>query len=220
MPSWSVGLRVLPCSRALCPWMLSRVPAVPGEFAQGGFGSRERLLRAQGFSEAPPARVLGLDRPPGILSWLISWNFLSFRFCLGSAATNPDSHRQPSWGLAPEGNRASGARTVLPSTLLLQPPFLRQSQGWEGWKRRDTLPSLEAPFAHIPPWVRAAGAAVQGLLGRSSLGLWGLSPPRSSPGCRDALAQAQDQTASELLWGLKKSSETGLLAPQPGCDAS
>lgn len=61
-------------------------------------------LGAQSFSAAPPARVLGLDTPPGILSWLVSWNFPSFGLYLGSAANNPVSHRQPSWGLAPAGS--------------------------------------------------------------------------------------------------------------------
>lgn len=71
---------------------------------QGGFGGREMPLGAQGFSAAPPARVRGLDPPPGILSWLVSWNFPSFGLYLGSAANNPVSHGQPSWGLAPAGS--------------------------------------------------------------------------------------------------------------------
>lgn len=90
------------------------------------------LLRAQGFSETPPAHVLGLDPPPYILSWLISWNSLSFRLYLGSAANNPVSHGQPSWGLAPAGSTEGVGpmpQGSAPSTLLLQPSFLRRLEG-------------------------------------------------------------------------------------------
>lgn len=141
------------------------------------------LLRAQGFSEAPPARVLGLDPPPpGILSWLISWNFLSFGLCLGSAANNPVSHGQPSWALAPVGSTErvgpmpqQSAPQHPPSAAL--PSLDDYKAGKAGKEGIRSLP-WKYHLPTVPPGVRAAVAAVQGLLGRSSLGLWGMSPKK------------------------------------------
>lgn len=71
------------CSRDGCLSAASEDAPISCGFAQGRFGSKEMPLRAQGFSVAPPAHVLGLDPPPGVLSWLVSWNFPSFGLYLG-----------------------------------------------------------------------------------------------------------------------------------------
>lgn len=109
------------------------------------------LLRAQGFSAAPPAHVLGLDPTPSILSWLVSWNFPSFGLYLRAAANNPVSHRQPSWGLAPAGSTEGGGPAPQDCTLQHPPsadplPLVIKTRRsyCKGWKRGDTFPLLGA----------------------------------------------------------------------------
>lgn len=91
--------------------------AVPGVWGWWDPASSPRL------STALLSGVLALDPLPGILSWLVSWNFTAFGLYLGSAANNPVSHGWPSWGLAPAGSsgRGSGARGLRPCPQHLPP---------------------------------------------------------------------------------------------------